>query len=36
MRGYGSHKIKRTEGTKVGYGQMIVWIWLIVCTHAHR
>jgi hypothetical protein len=36
MRGSGSQKIRRTEGTKLGYSQMIVWIVLIVFTHAYR
>jgi hypothetical protein len=33
MRVCGSHKITRTEGTKLGYGQMTGWI---VFTHAYR
>jgi hypothetical protein len=36
MRGSGSHKIRRTEGTKLVYGQMIVWSVLIVFTHVYR
>jgi hypothetical protein len=31
----GSHKIERTGGAKLGYGQMIMWIVLIVFIHAY-